>query len=202
MASALRPLTMLAAVLAVAPALLGQQPNLGYDDTPMQPDGKWRIHDSLRPRPFTVTPQPMAPAPPPADAIVLIGPGADLSRWQADDGSAPPWPIANGVLQTGKGFAHARRIRRHAAARGIRHAVAGDRRQPGAWEQRRLSRRRLRNQVLDSYRNPTYADGRRPRSTGSIRRSSTRSRGPGEWRSCDIAFRAPRFSARCCRRPP
>src|ERR1700730_2320272 len=28
----------------------------GYTDTPMQPNGKWRIHDGTRPQPRVVTP--------------------------------------------------------------------------------------------------------------------------------------------------
>ena len=35
---------------------LGQVPQLGYDDTPFQPDGKWRVHDVKRTRPAVVTP--------------------------------------------------------------------------------------------------------------------------------------------------
>src|SRR4030095_6750043 len=37
----------------------GQQPApVGYDDTPMQPNGKWRIHDANRPPPTVVTAPP------------------------------------------------------------------------------------------------------------------------------------------------
>ena len=36
---------------------------------------------------------------------------------------------------------------------------------------------------------------RRPRCTGSSRRSSTRPRPPGEWQAYDIVFTAPRFTA-------
>ncbi len=25
--------------------MVGQQASVGYDDTPLQPDGKWRVHD-------------------------------------------------------------------------------------------------------------------------------------------------------------
>ena len=31
--------------------VLSQQAPIGYDDTPMQPDGRWKVHDSKRPRP-------------------------------------------------------------------------------------------------------------------------------------------------------
>ena len=42
-----------------------QQSPLGYDDTPMQPGGKWHVHDAKRPQPRVITPGP-APAPAPA----------------------------------------------------------------------------------------------------------------------------------------
>src|SRR2546421_4482968 len=77
-----------------------QPPVLGYDDTPMQPDGRWHIHDGRRPQPPIVTPGP-APAGPtavPGDAIVLLGAHEDLSAWQMMDGSPATWKIANGVL--------------------------------------------------------------------------------------------------------
>ena len=31
----------------------------GYQDTPMQPNGKWHIHDGTRPQPRVVTPGPL-----------------------------------------------------------------------------------------------------------------------------------------------
>jgi hypothetical protein len=37
-------LTIVAAAVSAA-LLQGQQAPIGYDDTPMQPDGKWRVHD-------------------------------------------------------------------------------------------------------------------------------------------------------------
>src|SRR6266478_4167188 len=80
----------------------GQAP-VGYDDTPMQPNGKWRIHDGNRPQPAVVTPGgDEGPATPlPSDATVLLGRGNDLSAWQMSDGAAPTWPMAGGVLSTG-----------------------------------------------------------------------------------------------------
>ena len=40
---------------AIATGLGAQAPKLGYDDTPMQPNGKWHIHDGARPQPKVVT---------------------------------------------------------------------------------------------------------------------------------------------------
>ena len=47
----------------------------GYQDTPMQPNGKWHIHDGTRPQPRVVTPGPLAALAPPSDAIVLLAAG-------------------------------------------------------------------------------------------------------------------------------
>ena len=91
-------------VVAFFATLSGQNSPIGYDDTPVQPDGKWKVHDIKRPRPGVVTPGPMSASVPPSDAVVLFGQDGDLSKWQTPDGSAPAWPVSGGVLQTGKGF--------------------------------------------------------------------------------------------------
>src|SRR5687768_11969189 len=84
----------------------GQQAPVGYDDTPMQPNGTWRVHDGTRPHPAIITPAPSAHASAlaPSDAIVLLGPTDDLSAWQMNDGSVAAWAMKGGVLQTGKGM--------------------------------------------------------------------------------------------------
>ena len=98
-------------LLAAATASVrSQQPKIGYDDTPMQPNGKWRVHDGTRPQPPVVVPGVTndTPVPAPADAIVLLGAGSDLSAWQMTDGAAPNWKMENGVLQVGKGVLQTR----------------------------------------------------------------------------------------------
>ena len=59
----------------------------GYTDTPMQPDGKWHVHDPNRPKPRVVTPpaQFSQGAKAPADAVVLFD-GKDFSKWQGEKG--------------------------------------------------------------------------------------------------------------------
>src|SRR5258708_20343946 len=85
---------ILASIVGLARA---QQKNLGYDDTPMQPNGKWHVHDGARPQPKVVTPGPAngssVAALPPSDAIVLLGPGPDPSRGPTLDGSPATSPI-------------------------------------------------------------------------------------------------------------
>jgi hypothetical protein len=175
---------------------MGQQPVLGYDDTPFQPDGKWRVHDSKRPRPPVVTPGAFAAAPPPQDAIVLVGAGSDLSRWQTDNGEPAPWPMANGVLQTGKGFI---RTKEEFADMQLHVEFATPSEVKGDSQGRGNSGVFLAGvfeiQVLDSFENPTYADGQAAAMYGQFPPLVNASRRPGEWQSYDIAFSAPRFDA-------
>ena len=101
-----------------------QQPNLGYDDTPLQPDGKWRVHDVRRPAPESVVPGPFVSAPPPK------GCGHSARGW-----CRSVW-LANrrrraGALDDGSGSSSNRKrhdsnesgVRRHPAARGVRDTV-------------------------------------------------------------------------------
>ena len=39
----------LVALMADAADRAGSRAPIGYDDTPMQPNGKWRVHDGKRP---------------------------------------------------------------------------------------------------------------------------------------------------------
>src|ERR1700704_6645762 len=101
-------ITALLGLVAGVSLVAGQQAPVGYDDTPMQPNGRWRIHDGTRPQPTVVPPAAMSAAPPPQDAIVLVGAGADRSAWQMMDGAAVTWPMNNGDLSTGKGMIRTR----------------------------------------------------------------------------------------------
>ena len=95
------------ALVAISGTMLAQQAPVGYDDTPMQPNNKWRVHDGKRPQPRMVAPGDGVAATPvnaPQDATVLVGPRADLSAWQMMDGSPVTWAMSNGVLETGKGL--------------------------------------------------------------------------------------------------
>src|SRR5262249_17405513 len=101
-------LTMAAAIGGYAAA---QPPGqLGYDDTPMQPKGPWRIHAGQRPRPALVSPaaENARPVPAPPDATVLIGARDDLNAWQMMDGSPATWSMKSGIVETGKGMMRTR----------------------------------------------------------------------------------------------
>lgn len=61
----------LVSILAAAQAVAQSSP--GYTDTPMLPDGKWRVHDATRPHPTIVEPGPATgPVPAPKEAILLF----------------------------------------------------------------------------------------------------------------------------------
>ena len=53
----------------------------GFQDTPMQPDGKWHVHDPARPQPPVVTPGTFSDnATPPSDAMVASGASWTMER--------------------------------------------------------------------------------------------------------------------------
>lgn len=181
----------------VAASTGGQQPNIGYDDTPMQPNGKWKIHDSRRPRPSVVVPGSFVANPPPEDALVLLGAGQDLSKWQTDDGLAVPWPMTDSVLQTGKGFIRTKgefaNIQLHVEF-ATPSTVIGD--SQGRGNSGVFLAGAFEIQVLDSYQNPTYADGQAAAMYGQYPPLINVSRKPGEWQSYDILFTAPKFDVK------
>ena len=130
------------------------------------------IHDTTRTQPRVVDPGPMAfSSRAPSDAIVLFD-GRDASEWRTQDGGASRWKIEKGYLevvgQTG-GISTAR-----AFGDCQLHIEWASPAEPvGAGQARGNSgvflMGRYEVQVLDSYRNSTYPDDKRPRSTGSIR---------------------------------
>ena len=187
----------LAGLLLVGSTMLGQQANIGYDDTPMQPNGRWHVHDGKRPQPTTVTPGPAiaSPVPAPSDAIALIGSGDDLSAWQMSDGSRATWLMKNGTLQTGKGVIRTRQeftdFQLHVEF-ATPDEVKGDSQDRGNSGVFLLGRFEI--QVLDSSRNPTYPDGQAAAMYGQYPPLVNASRPPGAWQTYDITFTAPRFT--------
>jgi Domain of Unknown Function (DUF1080) len=158
---------ILTSALLVAAATAQTPPrkdhSLGYDDTPFLPDGKWRVHDVSRPRPKVITPG-AENSQAPSDAIVLFD-GSDLSKWETylkgklvdtkwkvENGYMEVVP-ATGSIQTKDKFGD---IQLHVewATPG---EVKGNSQSRGNSGILLMSRYEI--QVLDSYDNPTYADG-------------------------------------------
>ena len=77
---------------------------VGYDDTPMIPGSKWRVHDGRRTQPKVVTSGTFSsqdePGQPPSDAIVRFD-GKDLSNWVGHDGE-PQWKVENGYMEVNR----------------------------------------------------------------------------------------------------
>ena len=183
-------------VIALAAGMVAQQGQLGYDDTPMQPDGKWHVHDGKRPQPPIVAPGPFVSLPQPADATVLIGSRDDLSAWQMTNGSPATWTMKNGVAETGKGIMRTKAeftdFQLHVEF-ATPSEVKGDGQGRGNSGVFLLGKFEI--QVLDSYGNQTYPDGQAAAMYGQHPPLVNASRPPGEWQTYDIMFSAPRFGA-------
>jgi hypothetical protein len=175
-------------------AFVSQQ--LGYQDTPMQPNGKWHVHDGTRPQPPIVKAAGPVTTPPPADAIVLLGSGSDLGQWQMrDGGGAVTWAMKDGVLETGRGYIATKRndftdVQLHVEF-ATPSAVRGDGQGRGNSGVYLLGEFEV--QVLDSYGNRTYPDGQAAALYGQFPPMVNASLPPGQWQSYDITFTAPRF---------
>jgi hypothetical protein len=186
-------------VLALTAIVSGRQAPapIGYDDTPMQPNGTWRVHDGTRPYPAVVATPPAgdAPGPVPSDAIVLLGTADDLSAWQMADGSAATWTMKAGVLATGKGMLRTKQqftdVQLHVEF-ATPSEVKGDSQGRGNSGVFLLGHFEI--QVLDSYRNITYPDGQAAAMYGQYPPLVNAARAPGQWQTYDIVFTAPRVA--------
>src|SRR5690242_291420 len=178
---------------AAAMVLFGQTANhdLGYDDTPILPGLPYHVHDPKRPHPPVVTPA-AQPDGAPSDAILLFD-GKDLSQWNP---SRRPWKLENGYfevvpnagdLATKQKFGDVQLHIEWAAPVEIR-GNSQNRGNSGIFLQGRYE-----VQVLDSYQNPTYADGQAGALYGQWPPLANATRKPGEWQSYDIVFEAPKF---------
>ena len=161
----------------------------------MLPGLPWHVHDPKRPHPPAVTPGDL-PGAPPSDAIVLFN-GRDLSQWaQRDRNGAPTEPTWNVATVTSRPAKD--RLTRASFGDVQLHVewatpaiIAGNSQGRGnsgvfLWACYEI-------QVLDSYNNPTYADGQAGAMYGQWPPLANVARRPGEWQSYDIVFEAPRF---------
>lgn len=171
----------------------------GFHDTPMQPDGKWHVHDPARPQPPIVTPGATFSqnAAPPSDAIVLFN-GRSLSQWRdSKTGGPAPWRIQDGAMVSDKGNIETTNqfgdIQLHLE---FREPVPPR----GTGQSRGNSgvffMGQYEIQVLDCYDNKTYADGATGGLYGQHPALANACRPPGEWQTYDMIFTAPRFDAK------
>ena len=192
----MRTCRIAAVVVVVAAArLLAQAPNndLGYTDTPMLPGLPYRVHDPSRPHPPLVTPSMPSESAPPSDALVLFA-GQDLSKWTP---GRQPWKVENGYLEavpnagnlTSKDSFGDVQLHVEWAAPAVVRGTSQNRGNSGIFLQGKYE-----IQVLDSFENPTYADGQAGAIYGQWPPLANPARRPGEWQSYDIVFEAPRFN--------
>jgi hypothetical protein len=180
-----RPLLMTACLLAAAPALA-----LSGGDASRDPSKT----EVWKPVPATVT-TPAGAAP--SDAILLFN-GTDVSAWESEQGGRVPWQVAEGALTVVPGSKGIRTkqsfcdVQLHVEWRTPTETRGFDGQHRG--NSGIFLQDRYELQVLDSYNNPTYANGQ----AGSMYKQAiplvNASRAPGEWQAYDIIWKAPRFS--------
>ena len=170
----------------------------GFQDTPLQPDGKWHVHDPARPQPPVVTSGATFSenAAPPSDAMVLFD-GKDLSQWRDKrTGGDAPWTIEGGVMVSAKGDIVTTNkfgdIQLHLEFREPT-PTKGD--GQGRGNSGVFFMGLYEVQVLDCYNNKTYADGATGGLYGQHPALANACRPPGNWETYDIIFTAPRFDA-------
>jgi hypothetical protein len=167
----------------------------GYTNTPMQPNGKWHVHDPNRPHPRIITPGGTFShnAGVPSDAIVLFD-GKDFSKWQGEKGEVK-WKIENDYMETTK----TGRIRTKDEFGDFQLHMEWA--TPAKVEGKGQGRGnngvniygKYEIQVLDSYNNETYADGQAASIYGQSPPLVNSSKPPGEWQTYDIIWETPRW---------
>jgi hypothetical protein len=151
-----------------------------------------------RPAPPVVDPGPFAGSPPPpSDAVVLFD-GRSLSEWRSADSAGAParWRVADGYMEVVGGAGGIATARAFGDVQ-LHLEWASPATPAGEGQERGNSgvflMGRYEVQVLDSYRNPTYADGQAAAVYGQHPPLVNAARAPGQWQTYDIVFRRPRF---------
>lgn len=156
----------------------------------LMPPQKTEVWD---PEPAVITPGDGASAP--SDAIVLFD-GSDLSAWQHLDGRDAEWTVSDGAvtvkpktgdIQTRQSFGD---VQLHLEWRTPAEVVSKDQ---GRGNSGVFLQGLYEVQVLDSYNNRTYSNGQAASLYKQHIPLVNASRGPGEWQTYDIVFKAPRF---------
>ena len=175
----------------------GRTAPLGYSDTPVIPGQKWKVHDIDRPRPKPITPG-AQPGQAPSDAIVLFD-GKNLSQWQNGKGgklSDAKWKLGAGWVECVGGTGDLVSKEKFGDAQyHIEWASPSVIDGTSQWRGNSgiLLMSRYEIQVLDSWDNPTYADGQAGAIYGWWPPLVNPARKPGEWQTYDLILEAPKF---------
>lgn len=161
------------------------------------PPVHWDVHDEERPQPPAVDPgsAPKNPRSIPSDATVLLD-GTSLDGWTHMDGSPADWNVVDGTVEVAPGTGDIQT--RHTFGDVQLHVEwAAPSEVIGEGQGRGNSGVFLMDhyevQVLDSYENPTYADGLCAAIYGQYPPLVNACRPPGAWQTFDITFRRPHF---------
>ena len=192
MSSAAVPTLLIAASLAQQS--LTPQPTLHPEDTEV-----WS------PEPPVVTPGPYTAKPtPPSDATILFD-GKNLGEWvSVKDGTPAKWTVADGVVTVKKGTGNIQTRRKFTD-----YQLHLEWRIPpnitGSGQARGNSGLFLAStgdgdagyelQIVDSYRNKTYANGQAASIYKQHPPLANAMRPPGEWQVYDVIWTAPKFKA-------
>lgn len=165
-----------------------------------QPDPKWLGHDRLRPQPAAVNPGTASTqekaGQPPSDAVVLFN-GGNLDQWVSMDGSPTRWIAREDYMECVKGSGYIR-TRQNFGDCQLHLEFAAPVPPDGEGQGRGNSglffgMGRYEIQILDSYKNVTYADGSAGSLYGQYPPLVNASRPPGQWQTYDVIYTAPRF---------
>ena len=192
-------LVLLACLMGIIAVAQAPNNDLGYTDTPVLPGLPYRVHDPARPQAQVVMP-PQSPGAAPSDATVLFD-GRNLSGWVP---AKQPWKVENGYVEvvpnagnltSKEKFGDVQLHVEWASPVAVR-GTSQNRGNSGIFLQGRYE-----VQVLDSFENPTYADGQAGAIYGQWPPLVNPARRPGEWQSYDIVFEGPRFDGTKLTRP-
>jgi Domain of Unknown Function (DUF1080) len=177
-----------------------ERKRLGYEDTPIIPGTRFRVHDGTRPQPGVVRPgtasTPEHPGEPPSDAVILFD-GADLSPWVSVTGGEARWRVALGYVEVVPGAGDIQTRASFGDCQlhlewAVPATVTGEGQSRGNSGVLLMGLYEI--QVLDGYENPTYADGTTAAIYGQYPPLVNACRQPGGWQCYDIIWMAPRFA--------
>jgi hypothetical protein len=175
---------------------------IGYSDTPIIPGTQWKVHDIDRPAPVEVAPgAKLGDAP--ADAIVLFdGSNTDAfkSKVKGPDGKPTAefgpcvWKIENGELLVDGGDSWTKEefgsCQFHIEWKSEPHTKGNSQKKGNGGV---FFMDLFETQILDCYKNPTYADGITGAIYGQTPPMVNAIKPSGEWQTYDIVFTAPKY---------
>ena len=171
-------------VTGLAPSASAQE-RIGYE-----------VHDGRRPQPTVITPGTFStqdqPGKPPSDAIVLFD-GKDLSNWESVKGGDAQWKVVDGDIRSVPGSGDIQTKQQFGDVQ-LHVEWLEPQGTKGRSQERGNSGVFLQGlyemQVLDNYKNETYADGMAGAIYGQYPPLVNACRPQGEWQTYDIIFHA------------